>query len=89
MDWKGQALAEKRAMKMMVIGCALAFFVGYFMQSFMTTIYVYAATVVATILVTGPNWAAYNKHPITFVAGKDGRKDPATGFVAKVRLLFS
>ena len=88
MDFKGQQLANKRGNTGIVISAVLAFFVGYFMQDLMMTLYVYAVGVFVTLVVVAPNWPAYNKDPIKWTKGKNGRKEPGAGTFAKLRRLF-
>ncbi len=90
MDFKGQHRAETLATKMMIFTSVMSFLVGWMRQDFTLMLGLFVAGVIATLVVTVPNWPMYNRHPITWVAGKNkSRKGPATGIVAKARLLFS
>lgn len=53
-----------------------AFLTGYILGSFQMMIFVYAAGLVVTTLVTLPNWPAFNHHPLKWLDPSEAEKYP-------------
>jgi len=76
MDWQGQKLAELLMQIMLIVVSVIAFGTGYLMASFQTMILTYAGGVLVTLLVTGPNWPFFNRHPLKWLDPSELEKHP-------------
>ncbi|GAA5875652.1 hypothetical protein JCM16303_003944 [Sporobolomyces ruberrimus] len=66
-DFEGQELAEDYQQKILWASGALAFIVGFALQSLQALLVVFALGFVACLAVTAPSYPSYNQHPITWL----------------------
>ncbi|PWA41779.1 Microsomal signal peptidase 12kDa subunit [Artemisia annua] len=76
MDWQGQKVAEQLMQIMLVVFAIGAFLTGYITESYQLMVYIYAAGVVLTTLVTVPNWPFFNLHPLKWLDPSESEKHP-------------
>ncbi|XP_019052338.1 PREDICTED: probable signal peptidase complex subunit 1 [Nelumbo nucifera] len=67
MDWQGQKLSEQLMQILLVLFATVAFVTGYLMGSFQIMLFIYAAGVILTTLITVPNWPFFNRHPLQWL----------------------
>ncbi|KAL6061570.1 hypothetical protein QOT17_012743 [Balamuthia mandrillaris] len=68
MDFKGQALAERYYQYILLVFSLLSFVVGYSVQSFKITFYIFCVGVLVACAVCVPDWGMYKKNPVQWRA---------------------
>lgn len=66
-DFEGQKLTEKLMQIILIAFGAVAFIVGFCLQSVRISCYIMLAGMIITALVILPPWPFYSKHPIKFL----------------------
>jgi len=83
MDWQGQKVAEQLMQIILLIFAVVALATGYVMGSFQLMVLIYAAGVVLTALIIGPNWPFFNRHPLKWLDSSEADRYPKPQIVSK------
>lgn len=67
MDFKGQALAEKLLVYLLLAFAAIGFVAGFAAQNFLITVYVNGAGLALTLLLVLPDWPFYNRNSLKWL----------------------
>ncbi|KAJ5070071.1 microsomal signal peptidase 12 kda subunit [Anaeramoeba ignava] len=66
MDFFGQYYAYLFFRLIVIIGSLLGILIGFLIQSYKATIYIYIGSIFLAGLLCSPNWPIWNKHPLNF-----------------------
>ncbi|PWA37250.1 Microsomal signal peptidase 12kDa subunit [Artemisia annua] len=89
MDSQGQKVAEQLMQIMLVVFAIGAFLTGYITESYQLMVYIYAAGVVLTTLVTVPNWPFFNLHPLKWLDPSESEKASETRCCSKPKQVLT
>ena len=73
MDFKGQKTSEYISTVLVSVFAAVAFVLGYVLQSFNLMMALFTAGVGLAFLITVPDWWVYNQHPLEWLPPLSGR----------------
>jgi signal peptidase complex subunit 1 len=72
MDFEGQRRAEHHLLRALLFFGLVGFLAGYVTSSFRLMVYVCAAGLAFSLLLVGPDWGWYNRHPTPWLPASSG-----------------